>query len=81
MTRPIVREYNSETNETIDREMNDAEFATYQQTQSDAAKEIVLITRQEARIEALKASIAIKRTATTWQPFTQDEADYLNSGS
>jgi hypothetical protein len=28
--RPIVRIHNSETNEVIDREMNDDEFAAYQ---------------------------------------------------
>jgi hypothetical protein len=29
-TRPMVRIHNSETDEVIDREMNDAEFAQYQ---------------------------------------------------
>ena len=30
MTRPMVRIHNSKTNEVIDREMNDQEFAQYQ---------------------------------------------------
>jgi hypothetical protein len=30
MTKPMVRIHNSETDEVIDREMNDQEFAQYQ---------------------------------------------------
>ena len=29
-TKPMIRIHNAETNEVIDREMNDAEFAQYQ---------------------------------------------------
>ena len=32
-TRPVIRIHNVETNEVIDREMNDAEFADYQADQ------------------------------------------------
>jgi hypothetical protein len=42
-TRPIVRFHNIETDEVIDREMNDAEFAQYE---ADA------IARAEAKAEA-----------------------------
>ena len=39
-TRPMVRIHNVETNEVIDREMNDAEFAQYQANQAvDAARQ------------------------------------------
>lgn len=36
-TRPIVRIHNTETDEVIDREMNDAEFAQYQADQAAQA--------------------------------------------
>jgi hypothetical protein len=40
MTKPIIRIHNIETNEVIDREMNDTEFAQYQidQTEYQVAK-------------------------------------------
>ena len=42
-TRPMVKIHNAETNEVIEREMNDAEFAQYEadkaaQAAADAAK-------------------------------------------
>jgi len=37
MTRPIVRIHNTETNEVIDREMTDDEFAEYQTAQAERA--------------------------------------------
>jgi hypothetical protein len=33
-SRPMVRIHNTETNEVIDREMDDAEFAQYQENQA-----------------------------------------------
>jgi hypothetical protein len=45
MTKPMVRIHNTETDEVIDREMNDAEFAQYEADQ--AARAI-----QEAEAEA-----------------------------
>jgi hypothetical protein len=40
MTRPMVRIHNQETDEVIDREMNDAEFAQYEADKVlDAAKQ------------------------------------------
>ena len=37
MTKPMIRIHNSETNEVIDREMNDAEFAAYEAEQAAQA--------------------------------------------
>ena len=52
-TRPIVRIHNVETNEVIDREMNDAEFAQYQ---ADQAAQV--IAKAEAQVkENAKAAI------------------------
>jgi len=36
-TKPIIRIHNTETDEVIDREMNDAEFAAYQLNQATHA--------------------------------------------
>ena len=38
-TKPMVRIHNIETDEVIDREMNDAEFAQYQADQTNAKAE------------------------------------------
>ena len=52
-TRPSVRIHNVETNEVIDREMNDAEFAQYQADQAAEA-----IAKAEAQVkENAKAAI------------------------
>jgi len=52
-TRPIVRIHDLETNEIIDREMNDAEFAQYQADQAAQA-----IAKAEAQVkENAKAAI------------------------
>ena len=37
MSKPIIRIHNVETDEVIDREMNDAEFAQYQANQASQA--------------------------------------------
>ena len=50
-TRPMVRIHNSETDEVIDREMNDDEFATYE------ANQILNKTRQ-AEVKAKEAAKA-----------------------
>lgn len=34
MSKPMVREHNTETNEIIDREMTDAEYTSYQEGQA-----------------------------------------------
>ena len=58
-TRPMVRIHNTSTNEIIDREMNDAEFAQYEadlvaQAKADAAK-----VKAEADKAALLARLGL----------------------
>jgi hypothetical protein len=52
-TRPIVRIHNAETDEVIDREMNDAEFADYQ---ADQEKQAIAKAEVQAK-ETAKAAI------------------------
>jgi len=52
-TRPMVRIHNIETNEIIDREMNDAEFAQYE---TDKATSIAA-AEAKAKAETDKASL------------------------
>jgi hypothetical protein len=66
-TRPIVRIHNSETNEVIDREMNDAEFAVYEADQA--------VQAELAAAEAAKA--AEKAALLTRLGITADEAKLL----
>ena len=65
--RPIVRIHNSETDEVIDREMNDAEFAQYE------ALQVANAARQAA--EAAKA--AEKAALLERLGITADEAKLL----
>jgi hypothetical protein len=66
-TRPMVRIHDLETNEVIDREMNDAEFAQYEADQASAAT--------QAAAEAAKA--AEKAALLTRLGITADEAKLL----
>lgn len=52
MTRPMVRIHNLETNEIIDREMNDVEFAQYE---TDQAYEAQREAEAEAKTAARRA--------------------------
>jgi len=52
-SRPMVRIHNTETDEVIDREMNDAEFADYQ-AQQEANK---AAAEAKAKAEADKAAL------------------------
>jgi hypothetical protein len=52
-TRPTVRIHNIETNEVIDREMNDAEFAQYE---ADQAAQAIAKAEAETK-ETAKAAI------------------------
>lgn len=52
-TRPMIRIHNTETDEIIDREMNDAEFAQYE---ADKAAQAIKQTEAEAKAQA-KAAI------------------------
>ena len=55
MSKPMVRIHNIETNEVIDREMNDAEFEQYQVGQ---AEQIAKQTEAEAKATAKAALLA-----------------------
>jgi hypothetical protein len=67
MTRPIVRIHDLSTDEVIDREMNDAEFAQYE---ADQAAQAI-----QAATEAAKA--AEKAALLTRLGITADEAKLL----
>jgi phosphopantetheinyl transferase (holo-ACP synthase) len=54
MTKPIIRIHNTQTNEVIDREMTDAEYADYQAQQ---AKDV-------AMTEAIAKAFSDKANAT-----------------
>jgi hypothetical protein len=69
MTRPIVRIHNSETNEVIDREMTDAEFAQYN---ADQTANKIALAEAEAKATA-KAALLSKLGITA------DEATLLLS--
>jgi hypothetical protein len=49
MAKPIIRIHNTETNEVIDREMNNAEFAIYE---ADQAAEVIRQAEVEAKAQA-----------------------------
>ena len=53
MTRPTIRIHNTETDEIIDREMTEAEFAKYQ---ADKAQVVWEKTEAEARATAKAAA-------------------------
>jgi hypothetical protein len=66
-TRPMVRIHNVETDEIIDREMNDQEFAQYQ-----ADQEIHLVKQAEAEAKAVEKQALLDRLG-----ITADEAKLL----
>jgi hypothetical protein len=55
MSRPMIRVHNAETNEVIDREMNDAEYAVYQ---ADQAAQATAQAEAEAKATARAALLA-----------------------
>jgi len=67
LTRPIIRIHNVETDEIIDREMNDQEFAQYQ-----ADQEIHLAKQAEAEAKAAEKQALLDRLG-----ITADEAKLL----
>jgi hypothetical protein len=67
MSRPEVRIHNTETDEIIDREMNDAEYAQYEAEQ---------IAQAEAEAEA-EAKAAQKAALLERLGITEDEAKLL----
>jgi hypothetical protein len=56
MTKPMVRIHNIETDEVIDREMNNAEFAAYE---ADQAAQAIAKAEAEAKATA-KADLLAK---------------------
>jgi len=53
-TKPMVRIHNTETDEVIDREMNDAEFAQYQADQAaQAIAEAEALAKETAKATIL----------------------------
>jgi len=71
MSRPMVRIHNIETNEIIDREMNDAEFAQWQE-QVEANK---ITEAAKAKAEAEKA-VLLARLG-----LTEDELKIILGGN
>ena len=59
MTRPMVRIHDLTTDEVIDREMNDAEFAQYEADQAAAAEQAAAEAAKAAEREALLAKLGI----------------------
>jgi hypothetical protein len=59
MTRPMVREHNSETNEIIDREMTDAEHAVYLAEQQEIAEQEAAATQAALDKAALLEKLGI----------------------
>lgn len=66
-TRPIIRIHNVETNEIIDREMNDDEFAFWQADQAAQA-----VAKAEAETRAAQKQALLDRLG-----ITADEAKLL----
>ena len=60
MTKPIVRIHNMQTNEIIDREMNDAEFAAYEADQAAQAT-----AQANAAAKAAAKSALLKKLGIT----------------
>lgn len=67
MTRPMVRIHDLETNEVIDREMNDTEFARWEAEQTQQVKE-----RAEAEAKATQKADLLAKLG-----ITADEAALL----
>jgi hypothetical protein len=60
MTKPIIRVHNVETNEVIDREMNDEEFVIW-----EADKQTQLNKKAEAELQAQTKAILLDRLGIT----------------
>lgn len=71
MTRPIVRIHDLSTDELVDREMNDAEFAQYEADQAEAAAQAAAEAAKAAEKAALLERLGI----------TADEAKLLLGGN
>jgi adenylate kinase len=63
MTRPIIVIVDAETNETIEREMNDAEFAEYQESINRQNELVAAREQATAEAAAKKAAAEAKLVA------------------
>jgi hypothetical protein len=59
MTRPMIRIHNLETNEVLDREMNDDEFAQYEIDQAIEAELRLAELEAQAAKEAAQQKLAV----------------------
>jgi hypothetical protein len=71
MSKPMIRIHNAETNEVIDREMNDAEFAQYEADQAVRAAKQAEATAKAAQRRAILDHLKI----------TEEEARILLGGN
>ncbi len=71
MTKPIIRIHNVETDEVIDREMNDQEFAQYEAEQAFEAAKQAEADAKAAQRQALLTRLGI----------TEEEARILLGGN
>ncbi len=71
MTKPIIVIVNAETNETIEREMNDAEFAAHQESINRQNQALLEREQQDAEAATAKAAL-LDRLG-----ITEDEAKLL----
>ena len=69
MTKPTIRIHDTQTNEVIDREMTDAEYADYQELQAKAEADKTAMIKAQADKAALLIKLGI----------TDDEAKLLLS--
>lgn len=58
MKKPMIRLHDADTNEVIDREMTDDEFAAYQEEQAIVAAEVAELAKAKAAKEAAEAKLA-----------------------
>jgi hypothetical protein len=58
MTKPTIREHNLETNEIIDREMTDQEFAEHENDLAKEAERIALLEQAQLAKETAQAKLA-----------------------
>jgi hypothetical protein len=67
MSKPTIRIHNTDTDEIIDREMTDAEFAQYEKDQADFATR-----KAEAEAKVAEKTALLERIG-----ITEDEAKLL----
>jgi hypothetical protein len=71
MSKPLIRIHNVETDEIVDREMNDAEFTKYQ-----AEQELEAQRQAEAQAKAAQRQALLTRLG-----LTEEEARILLGGN